>query len=189
MTKKTEIIDFGAPNYFGAHVFKVEIPASKNGFVKIIEDFGYKGSINGIPQSEVRVILERRVWNAIADYAKKEFNERLKSLGLKTAKWHLGINLVEKLLGKELCVLAWAAEKASDEEIPIIIRKWLALRPEERWWLFLVTATEAGTANDFNRGWRKALYFALSDGDFSIYKKKKNRPVENDVSLLSLFPD
>lgn len=40
---------------------------------------------------------------------------------------------MERLLGKELCVLAWAAETANAEQLPVICSKWAALRPEERW--------------------------------------------------------
>ena len=45
-----------------------------------------------------------------------------------------------RLLGKELCVLAWAAEAATDKEtLAVIAQKWSSLRPEERWWLFSMT--------------------------------------------------
>jgi hypothetical protein len=71
---------------------------------------------------------------------------------------------MERFLGRELCVLAWAAEHASPEECPIICQKWQALRPEERWWMFAKTTAEAGKYGDTQRGWRKALYCALSDG-------------------------
>lgn len=37
------------------------------------------------------------------------------------------------------------------------------LRQEERWWLLPVTAAEAGLPRDTMRGWRRALYYALSD--------------------------
>ena len=69
------------------------------------------------------------------------------------------------MLGKELCVLAWAAETANDEQLPVICSKWAALRPEERWWLFAMTVAEAGLPEDTQRGWRRALFLALSDGE------------------------
>ena len=75
-----------------------------------------------------------------------------------TGRWHTGTNLVDRLLGKELCVLAWAAETANDEQIPVICSKWAALRPEERWWLFSMTVAEAGLPEDTQRGWRRALF-------------------------------
>ena len=56
----------------------------------------------------------RPVWSGIAEIARREFNDRLKAAKIPTGRWHTGTNLVERLLGKELCVLAWAAETAND---------------------------------------------------------------------------
>lgn len=186
MSNKAETIDFGAPAQFGVHVFRVEIPKSRSAPVVIIEDYGYKGAQSGIPQYEERVRLERRVWSKIAEKAKNEFNRRLKEKGLKTGNWHIGTNYVERLLGRELCVLAWASERATDDEVEVITSKWIALRPEERWWLFMVTVAEAGLPEDYDRGWRKALYYALSDGNVTL-RTKRPRPVENDIPKLPLF--
>jgi hypothetical protein len=93
------------------------------------------------------------VWSAIADTARGAFNDRLKTAKLPTARWHVGTNLVDRLLGKELCVLAWTAETANADQLPIITSKWAALRPEERWWLFSMTVAEAGLPEDTQRGW------------------------------------
>ena len=187
MTEKQPTIDFGAPGKFGAHVFRVEIPAARGELVKIVEDYGYRGQEAGIPREEERVMLERHVWSAIADIARREFNERLKAAKILTGRWHTGTNLVDRLLGKELCVLAWAGETATAEQLPVICSKWAALRPEERWWLFAMTVSEAGLPEDSNRGWRRALLFALSDGEKPAAGKKRRRPVEQDVFQLPVF--
>lgn len=42
MSEKGETIDFGAPKAFGAHVFRVEIPAARMGEVLIVEDYGHR---------------------------------------------------------------------------------------------------------------------------------------------------
>lgn len=181
MTDKTSTVDFGAPTNFGAHLFRVEIPAGRNDPVVIIEDYGYRGQEAGIPRDEERAILQRPVWSGIADITRREFNERLKANKLLTGRWHSGTNLVDRLLGKELCVLAWAAETAHENEIAIICSKWAALRPEERWWLFAMTVAEAGLPDDSQRGWRRALYHALSDGEKSPPGKRKRRPVDQDL--------
>ena len=94
---------------------------------------------------------------------------------------------MERLLGKELCVLAWAAETANDEQIPVICSKWAALRPEERWWLFSMTVAEAGLPEDTQRGWRRALFHALSDGEKPPAHRKRRRPADTDLVSLSLF--
>jgi hypothetical protein len=182
-------IDFGAPDTFGAHLFRVEIPASRNEPVVIVEDYGYRGQEGGIPHDEERVVLKRPIWSAIADIARREFNDRLKAAKILTGRWHTGTNWVDRLLGKELCVLAWAAETANEEQLSVICSKWAALRPEERWWLFSMTVAEAGLPEDTQRGWRRALFLALSDGEKPVFRKRRPRPVEQDLFKLPLLED
>jgi hypothetical protein len=191
MSERLKTVDFGAPDHFGAHLFRVEIPAAKVAPVRIVEDFGYRGLEGGIPREEERVILARAVWSAIAPAARNEFNDRLKQVKLPTGRWHTGVNLVDRLLGKELCVLAWAAESATADQLPVIASKWAALRPEERWWLFAMTVAEAGLPEDKERGWRRALFFALSDGEKpppDRPRRAARRPLEDDPVNLPLFP-
>lgn len=189
MSEAVATVDFGAPEKFGAHVFRVEIPAARTESVVIVEDYGYRGHEAGIPRDEERVVLPRRVWSGISDIARREFNDRLKAAKVLTGRWHSGTNLVERLLGKELCVLAWAAETASDEQLRVIGSKWAALRPEERWWLFSMTVAEAGLPEDTQRGWRRALFHALSDGEKPAPGRRRRRPVEDDLFRLPLFKD
>ncbi len=189
MSERHATVDFGAPDKFGSHLFRVEVPAARNEPVSITEDYGYRGNEAGIPRDEERVVLERRVWSAIADIARREFNDRLKGAKILTGRWHAGSNLVERLLGKELCVLAWAAETANDEQLPVICSRWAALRPEERWWLFSMIVAEAGLPDDSQRGWRRAIFFALSDGEKKANKPKRRRPIEPDLFPLPLFED
>lgn len=183
MTNETKTVDFGAPTEFGAHLFRVDMPAGRSGRVVITEDYGYAGEQGGVPSGEDRAILARPAWSAIADTARREFNERLKAAKLSVGRWHSGVNLVDRLLGKELCVLAWAAETAAPDQIPVVCNKWSALRPEERWWLFAMTAAEAGLPEDGQRGWRRALFFALSDGEKPRLRRRP-RPLESDVVRL-----
>ena len=184
----SKTIDFGAPDGFGAHLFRVLIPAAKKDAVVIIEDYGYRGEEGGIPREEERVVLNRPVWSTIADPARREFNARLKAAGILTGRWHTGANLVDRLLGKELCVLAWAAETANIEQFPVICSKWAALRPEERWWLFAMTVAESGLPEDTQRGWRRALFHALSDGDKPASGRKR-RPRQENLFESPLFKD
>jgi hypothetical protein len=176
-------VDFGAPDAYGAHVFRVEIPVARTGDVKIVEDYGFRGESGGVSRDEERVVLKRATWTAISDIVRREFNDRLKTAKVSAGRWHSGTNLVDRLLGRELCVLAWAAETAEPDLIPIIVGKWSALRPEERWWLFAQTCAEAGLTHDTNRGWRKALFHALSDGEQVAERKRRPRPVEPAVAL------
>jgi len=186
MTDSIKTVDFGAPDKFGAHLFRVDIPLARNEPVRIVEDYGYRGLEGGIPRGEERVILSRTSWSGISDIARREFNDRLKAAKVSQGRWHSGTNLVDRLLGKELCVLAWAAETANEEQLPVICSKWAALRPEERWWLFSITVAEAGLPEDTQRGWRRALFLALSDGEKPPAHRKR-RPIENDSFSLPLF--
>lgn len=181
-------IGFGVPEAFGAHLFRVLIPPARNEAVVIVEDYGYRGEEGGVPREEERVVLKRPVWSAIAAPARNEFNTRLKAVKLRTSRWHTGTNLVDRLLGKELCVLAWAAETATDDQLAVICSKWAALRPEERWWLFAVTVAEAGLPEDTQRGWRRALFYALSDGEQPPPGRKRHpRPRQEDLFTSPLF--
>jgi hypothetical protein len=187
MTEKVQFVDFGAPERFGTHVFRVEIPAARTEPVRIIEDYGYRGLDGGIPRDEERVILPRAVWSGVAEIARHEFNNRLKAAKIPAGRWHAGTNLVERILGKELCVLAWAAETANADQIPVICSKWAALRPEERWWLFSMTVAEAGLPEDTQRGWRRALFHALSEGEKPLAHRKRRRPIDTGVFNFPLF--
>jgi hypothetical protein len=73
---------------------------------------------------------------------------------------------VQRLFGKELLVLLWAIEQldVSPEEIAVGIRNWLGLKPEERWWLYTMTAAATGLAHQTGMGWRDALRRALCFG-------------------------
>jgi hypothetical protein len=171
----SESIDFGAPSNFGMHHFYVEIPAIPRDAISIYEDYGFDGDEGQRETTACRVVLARELWTQIRDDARRDFNDRLKAKKLSTGSWNTGSVKLERFLGRELCVLAWAAEHASPQECSIICQKWLALRPEERWWFYSKTASEAGQAKQAQRGWRKALYCALSDGA-SINVEQKVKP-------------
>jgi hypothetical protein len=140
-------------------------------------------------------LLDRPRWTAIRAEVQRTFNARLKNHDVKTASWKVGENVVDRLLGKELCVLAWAVEGMDMEKIPVAVRNWLALRPEERWWLFGMTAMSTGGINDGEKGWRLALRHALGDVAQSEQLKPRERKIvrnqiqEQDVPYLDLFGD
>lgn len=171
--------DFGAPTEFGIHHYYVEIPASPRDAIGIYEDFGFDGDEARRETVECRLVLARELWTKIRDDARRDFNERLKKNKQSTGSWTTGKVKLDRFLGRELCVLGWAAEHASPEECLVISQKWLALRPEERWWLYSKTASEAGLDNQSDRGWRKALYCALSDGTNIKLELKKNTKTKN----------
>ncbi|MBP3040010.1 DUF3780 domain-containing protein [Bacillaceae bacterium Marseille-Q3522] len=185
MSKTT---DFGAPTDFGMHHFYVEIPSAPRDAIRVYEDFGFDGDEARRETVECRLVLARELWTKIRDDARRDFNERLKDKKLSTGSWTTGKVKLDRFLGRELCVLGWAAEYASPEECLVICQKWLALRPEERWWLYNKTASEAGNDYQSGRGWRKALYCALSDGtNIKLEPKKrqmtKKRKLEQEETV------
>ncbi len=188
----SDTADFGASKDFGVHHFFADIPAEPGMAVSICEDFGFDGDEAGRESTENRVVLARELWSKIKDDARRDFNERLKAKKQNTGTWRIGRVKLDRFLGRELCVLAWAAEHAAKEECAVICQKWLALRPEERWWLFSKTSSEAGLAHQKDRGWRKALYCALSDGE-SIRVRTKIKPrlkkseVQENMSLFDFM--
>ena len=94
--KKQNITDFGFNPDITDHYFLVSVPASqsKTAHVTISEHFELqkpeKGkeiytSLNN-ENAQIKVLLDRFRWDEIADETKAEFNRRLRTQGLKTAK-------------------------------------------------------------------------------------------------------
>lgn len=155
-------LGFGVPATSDPHHFKVIIPRSNTAPVQVSEYLGLQALSDEHSMID-RVLLDRVRWSAIRSEVQRAFNTRLNTHGLKPSAWKAGDNLVDRLLGKELCVLVWAVEHMEMDRIPVAVRNWLALRPEERWWLFGMTAMSTGGISDGEKGWRLALRHALGD--------------------------
>ncbi|WP_090140690.1 DUF3780 domain-containing protein [Limnohabitans sp. DM1] len=171
-----KLTGFGASAAFGAHVFKLDLPAGNAGDVVLTEEFGYLAGLNGMPERETRACFPRRHWKPLGEAALKDFNARLRERKASIGKWNIGETLLDRMLGKELCVLLWAAEHAHPEQLDAICLRWTTLRPEERWWLYAMTAAQGGQAQDGERGWRKALFHALSDIGMSGQRQLMDTP-------------
>lgn len=159
------------PDASAAH-FLVHIPAGSTLPVDISEHLSWdpervEASIHYGTEREdgqVRCRLPRSKWNDIAEVLRAELNARLKKIGRKPGKWKAGFNPIARILGKELTLLAWAIEDADPALIPTAIANWQGLAPEERWWLYTMTAAATGHAvTGRSRGWRKAVRFALTE--------------------------
>lgn len=159
------------PDESTAH-FIVQVPRSNTQHVEISEHLSWNPERIALAahygserdDGQVRCRLARPKWNEIADVIRAEFNARLKREGKRPGRWVAGHNPVSRLLGKELAVLMWAIEDADPATIPVAIANWQGLTPEERWWLYTMTAAATGNAiTDRGRGWRKALRFALTE--------------------------
>jgi hypothetical protein len=189
---KKKTIGFGVPNEIDPHHFTVDIPGARTDAVLISEHFGLQGGANGTPDKIERCRLSHSAWTAISEEAKRVLNERLKEKKISASRWSTGTNQVERLLGRELCVLAWAVEVSPKDLVPNAIRNWVGFRPEERWWLFAMAANLTGTSDDVDIGWRKALRVALTETPTgeevaAIRKKRPKLPTEADRPSLPLF--
>ncbi|MCS0218241.1 anti-phage-associated DUF3780 domain-containing protein [Vibrio alginolyticus] len=182
---KYSTLGFGVPASSDPHHFKVIIPKANSGKVEISEHLGMQAQSEELSVID-RVVLDRPSWSAIRAEVQRAFNARLKSYDLKPSSWKVGENVVDRLLGKELCVLAWAIEGMDVENISVAVRNWLALRPEERWWLFGMTAMSTGHKDDRDVGWRIALRHALGDivQTESLEKDRQVREVSPGYSLV-----
>jgi hypothetical protein len=185
-------LGFGVPATSDPHHFKVLIPKSNTGKVQISEYLGLQAASSDNAVID-RVLLDRPRWTAIRSEVQRAFNARLAAHGLRSSAWKVGENAVDRLLGKELCVLAWAVEQMDTDKIPVAVRNWLALRPEERWWLFGMTAMATGGIKDAGKGWRIALCHALGDVAQSELLAPRGRQARKDTSeslpILDLFGD
>lgn len=178
-TRRPRVLGFGFQPEVSEHYFLLTLPRSKvdTAEVTLSEHFEWMEPTAEVPipvpinsvNAHLRVILRRAVWTQIAEEVKAEFNRRLRAYGLKTGKWPLAGQVpIDRTLGKELCVLAWAVEDCDPALIPTAIRNWLGLVPEERWWLYTMTNAATGHAlNGRGKGWRKALRFALTENPVS----------------------
>ncbi len=155
------------------HGFVLHLPATQADTVEVslseYRDFVIEDGHLRLPpvtpsDPTLRVLLKSRKWNAIASAFWEESTRRLKKAGLTATRLpKKGDVPIHPSLGKELCVLCWAIEDADPMLIPEAIRNWEGLAPEERWWLFTMTAGATGQALQNGIGWRKALRFALTE--------------------------
>ena len=161
------------------HGFLIDVPrgSSPDALVCISEHRGDELNHLGTRTNEalnpadlgLRVLIDRPRWLALAPAFWEEANRRLRANGLSAAKFTRNPAKpvpVHPSLGKELCVLCWAVEDASIDDIANALHNWEALAPEERWWLFTMTVATTGQALQKGIGWRKALRSALADNPF-----------------------
>ncbi len=171
--KNPQPLGFGFDPERTEHCFIVTLPISKAKEAKVLisEHFHWvksekdaEPSFNNI-DAQLKAALNRHTWELIEDHVKAEFNRRLRQAGMKTGKWlKKGQIPVDRTFGKELTVLAWALEDADPELAVVAVHNWLGLVPEERWWLYTMTNAATGHAiNGRNKGWRKAVRFALTE--------------------------
>ncbi len=161
--------NFDCGDIYSEHAFLVHLSRGRDAKVQVFEVFGRplnEREPQQAPETVLRCEASRAVWDAIAPELRAEFNRRLKAEKKPVGRWGADETAVQRLFGKELLVLLWAVESDSvnDEEIAVAIRNWLGFKPEERWWLYTMTAASTGLAHQAGMGWRAALRQALCFG-------------------------
>jgi hypothetical protein len=157
------VTGFGHAREQEAHHFVVSVPQARSADVMIYEVYQEDTAGPQLEAANLRCILNRGKWLKIVDASEEELNKRLRSIGLKAGSFKPGDTPVARLLGKELVLLAWAIEDADASLAPAAIQNWLGLSPEERWWLYTMTAAQSGHHSKRNIGWRKAVRYALTE--------------------------
>jgi hypothetical protein len=162
--------NFDCEDIYREHAFLVRLTKGREAKALVFEVFGRPPAESHAsawaPETILRCEVPRDVWNAAAPEARAEFNRRLRIEGKPAGRWGADETAVQRLFGKELLILLWAIEQpdVSPEEISVGIRNWLGLKPEERWWLYTMTAAATGLAHQVGMGWRDALRRALCFG-------------------------
>jgi hypothetical protein len=165
----TGAASFDCADIYQEHAYLVRLTKGRDAKVQVFEVFGRlptEREPQWAPETVLRCEVTREVWDVAAPEARAEFNRRLKAEQKPAGRWGSDETAVQRLLGKELLVLLWAIElpDVKPEEIGVAIRNWLGLKPEERWWLYTMTAAGTGLAHQVGLGWRGALRQALCFG-------------------------
>lgn len=156
-------IGFGHAPEHERHHFVVAIPRAQMGDVMIYEVFERDLIGPELIAANLRCNLDRNRWLKVVDALEEEFNQRLRTARMKATHFKAGDNSVARLLGKELLLLVWAIEDADPSLIPNAIQNWRGLVPEERWWLYTMTAAQTAHYAKHNVGWRRAIRHALTE--------------------------
>jgi len=165
----TAAANFDCEDVYQEHAYLVRLSKGRDAKVHVFEVFGRPATERDPvlhPETILRCEASRDVWDAISSEVRSEFNRRLKAEGKPAGRWGVDETAVQRLFGKELLVLLWAVElpDVKPEEIGVAVRNWTGLKPEERWWLYTMTAAATGLAHQVGIGWRGALRQALCFG-------------------------
>ena len=116
----------------------------------------------GYPRRELAVIPVA-TWRLIATAVQKELlrGMDLVEAGPKAPTFRAEDQALSPLVTRELAVLLWSLmEDGEGTHIDALLAGWRQLAREERWWLY---ARASNPTQKQGRGWRRALYFALTD--------------------------
>jgi len=116
----------------------------------------------GYPRRELAAI-PGAIWKQVASSALRELLRDMdpEEHGPKPPSFKAGENALSPLIVRELAVLLWALmEDGEGTHTDALLAGWRQLAREERWWLY---ARASNPTQRQGQGWRRALYFALTD--------------------------
>ena len=116
----------------------------------------------GYPRRELAAI-PGVVWKQVAPAVQKELLRGMEpdEQGPKSPTVSPGDNALSPLIARELAVLLWSLmEDSEGTHLDALLAGWRQLAREERWWLY---ARASNPAQRQGQGWRRALFFALTD--------------------------
>jgi len=160
---------FDCADIYQEHGYLVRLTRGRDARAHVFEVFGRppaEQEPHWAPETILRCDAPRSVWDVVSGELRADFNRRLRLEDKQAGRWGAEETAVQRLFGKELLVLLWAIEapEVTAEEIAVAIRNWHGLKPEERWWLYTMTAAATGLAHQTGMGWRGALRQALCFG-------------------------
>ncbi len=116
----------------------------------------------GFPRHELAVI-PLATWRQLAAAVQKELLRGMdpEEIGPKPPSFRSGDQTLSPLVTRELSVLLWSLmEDGEGTHMDALLAGWRQLAREERWWLY---ARASNPTQKRGSGWRRALYFALTD--------------------------
>jgi hypothetical protein len=116
----------------------------------------------GYPRRELAT-FPGAVWKMIGPAVQKELVRGMDPAeqGPKPPFLRHGDNALSPLILREVAVLFWSLmEDGEGTHIDALLNGWRQLAREERWWLY---ARASNPTQRQGQGWRRALYFALTD--------------------------
>lgn len=116
----------------------------------------------GYPRRELAAI-QGAIWKQLASAVQKELLRDMnpEEQGAKPPSFKAGENALSPLIVRELAVLLWSLmEDSEGTHTDALLAGWRQLAREERWWLY---ARASNPTQCQGHGWRRALYFALTD--------------------------
>jgi hypothetical protein len=159
MSESTDIPAFGVVDQDGEHgIFSIATGAGGYCSLTLVAR-----TERGYPRRELAAI-PLATWRRLATAAQKELLRGMgpeETGGVKSLAFRNGEQALSPLATRELALLLWSLmEDGEGTHIDALLAGWRQLAREERWWLY---ARASNPTQRQGHGWRRALFFALTD--------------------------